>query len=748
MPRLSHKTFLYGAAGFFGGSAAWAFILHTGRAGGGLLLEIALGGIAGAFIGGFILSHEAITGRQFKAALKRAAYGAAAGLLGGAAGAALGNTVFSGLGRYVAGLGGLKASLGITAAVALGWAVLGLAIGVSGGFMIRSRERVLYGLAGGSLGGLLGGFLFNTLPATSAWSALLGLSLLGMSIGTFISLVEESFVSAKMKVIKGRHMGREFPLLKEQNVIGRDDRSDVCLSGAEGVGIQHAVIKRNNGHYTLEADQQGKVVYVNHKLTRSSRLSDGDIIRVGSILLMFSAVRKAAAAAVLAFILIGTGLYGGEVRANEVASAQITQFDLSAFPEVRTYVSVLDRNKKPVHGLDARSVSLSENGVPVTVREMRMAGAQGKRETLSLALVLDASGSMQGYKMARARESVLRFVSLMEKGDRASLVAFSDTVMELVSLTDKTDDLRTSVLAVQPGGHTALYEAIGAGVNSVKGVAGRRAVIVLTDGKANRGALSRDQAVDFSVKSYVSVYVIGLGEDVRTARLEKIAQETGGTYFFTPSPEGLAGIYETISRRIRNEYVITYETEKRGEYLRNLSVKLKGSRTAERMYFQPESSMFGSTELPGWAFLVPLAGIAGLIAVSFRKMEPVYATGHLSLVRGRGTRKEIDISSPVTIGRDERNTLGLFKDDAIAQKHAEVLNREGRYVIEDRGSSAGTLVNRKKISGTHELRDGDIIEIGATRLVFSESSMRPCRGCGGTVRTGAKFCPKCGMKAE
>ena len=39
-------------------------------------------------------------------------------------------------------------------------------------------------------------------------------------------------------------MGREFPLLKDENMIGRDDRSDVCLSGAEGVAMQHAKIMR------------------------------------------------------------------------------------------------------------------------------------------------------------------------------------------------------------------------------------------------------------------------------------------------------------------------------------------------------------------------------------------------------------------------------------------------------------------------------------------------------------------------
>ena len=81
MPRLTRKTLLYGAAGALGGSAAWAFVLALShRAAAGVWTEAALGAVTGAFIGAFIWSHEAITGRQFGVAARRAAYGAVAGI--------------------------------------------------------------------------------------------------------------------------------------------------------------------------------------------------------------------------------------------------------------------------------------------------------------------------------------------------------------------------------------------------------------------------------------------------------------------------------------------------------------------------------------------------------------------------------------------------------------------------------------------------------------------------------------------
>ncbi len=489
------------------------------------------------FIGAFIWSHEALAGRQYGTAIKRAAYGAFAGLCGGAAGAVLGNTIFAALGKIVAELGGFTASLGMALSVALGWAILGATVGLCGGLMIRSRERAFYGFIGGALGGLFGGALFYELSATSMWSALAGLLFLGTSIGAFISLVEEAFVSATVKVVKGRHLGRVFPLLKDLNAVGRDDRSDVCLSGAEGVSLEHAVIRRNKGRFSIETNEQGKAVYVNQKMTRSSSLTDGDVVRVGSVLLLFTAVKRAAetvgakapaVAALLLITLFGMAGEGMAAPASGPPTLQITQFDLKDFPQVKAYVSVLDADGKPIQRLAKEQVTLTENNCAVNIDSMQPGG--GLRDPLSLAIVLDRSESMTGEKIKRAKESVLRFISLMEPGDRVALFSFSDQVDALGPLTDSQDVLRKDVMNIQPGGHTALFDAIARGVESLRNVPGRRAVIVLTDGIANRGALGLDQAIETAANAYVSVTVIGLGKDVRAALLERIAKDTGGAY--------------------------------------------------------------------------------------------------------------------------------------------------------------------------------------------------------------------------
>jgi pSer/pThr/pTyr-binding forkhead associated (FHA) protein len=53
----------------------------------------------------------------------------------------------------------------------------------------------------------------------------------------------------------------------------------------------------------------------------------------------------------------------------------------------------------------------------------------------------------------------------------------------------------------------------------------------------------------------------------------------------------------------------------------------------------------------------------------------------------------------------------------VSRKHAELVQREGRWLVEDQGSLNGTFVNRKRVESA-ELEDGDELQIGKYRLTF------------------------------
>jgi hypothetical protein len=61
----------------------------------------------------------------------------------------------------------------------------------------------------------------------------------------------------------------------------------------------------------------------------------------------------------------------------------------------------------------------------------------------------------------------------------------------------------------------------------------------------------------------------------------------------------------------------------------------------------------------------------------------------------------------------------IFLDDVTVSRRHAVLIREGNeFTIEDQGSLNGTFVNRARIESAR-LRDGDEIQIGKYRLVFT-----------------------------
>jgi hypothetical protein len=65
----------------------------------------------------------------------------------------------------------------------------------------------------------------------------------------------------------------------------------------------------------------------------------------------------------------------------------------------------------------------------------------------------------------------------------------------------------------------------------------------------------------------------------------------------------------------------------------------------------------------------------------------------------------------ITIGRDINNLI-VINDPEVSRNHAKLQSQAGSYVIEDLGSTNGTLVNGQRLMGPHILRHGELISIG------------------------------------
>ena len=256
--------------------------------------------LGGAFIGGLIgylvVSVEAVRDRSFLRFCRLASYGVILGALGGALGMWLGDQVNYYLVQRLLSASTLR-GVGEVLARGLGWMFLGLAVGLGEGLAARSLGKLSYGTLGGAIGGLVGGVLFGLLkeleksaPGTShIWGGAMGLVILGACIGALSALVQAVFEPASVKVLRGWQEGREYPLLKAENSLGRDEAVDIPLFRDMRVEKRHALIQRNGKRFVLRNSQSPpEQTRVNDDPVSSERdLQDGDRIQLGNIVLRF-----------------------------------------------------------------------------------------------------------------------------------------------------------------------------------------------------------------------------------------------------------------------------------------------------------------------------------------------------------------------------------------------------------------------------------------------------------------------------
>ena len=93
----------------------------------------------------------------------------------------------------------------------------------------------------------------------------------------------------------------------------------------------------------------------------------------------------------------------------------------------------------------------------------------------------------------------------------------------------------------------------------------------------------------------------------------------------------------------------------------------------------------------------------------------------LLVVQGVEQGARFDLGDrPLAMGRDARNDIRIL-DSEVSRHHATIQRVKDEFVLTDRNSSNGTIVNGSPIRSC-ELVDGDQIQLGNTLLLFSDES--------------------------
>jgi Ca-activated chloride channel family protein len=226
-------------------------------------------------------------------------------------------------------------------------------------------------------------------------------------------------------------------------------------------------------------------------------------------------------------------------------------------------------------GLTKDDFVLKQDGKEVPIRYF----SQGSELPLTLALMVDTSGSQRTFIGDESLASDVFFETMLgDKRDRAMLVQFDNSVVQLRGLTPSADALHLALLRMSSHaaltGGTLLNDAVYAVAKStLASETGRKAIVILSDGGDNGSRKSVAEAIEQAQRADVQIYCIlysearsALGmtgrrpatQDTGLEILEKLSESTGGQVFTVSPTLGLRQIYAQIGRSLRLQYELGY----------------------------------------------------------------------------------------------------------------------------------------------------------------------------------------------
>lgn len=174
--------------------------------------------------------------------------------------------------------------------------------------------------------------------------------------------------------------------------------------------------------------------------------------------------------------------------------------------------------------------------------------APGKVQPKDICFVLDTSGSMAGGKLEQAKKALRFCLANLNAEDRFEVIRFSTEAEGRFGALTKADPANIAranemVDSLKPIGGTAIGDALRQALALRKPDAARPYLVVfLTDGLPTVGETREDPLVDQVVKHNAAgtrIFAFGIGDDVNTHLLDRIAAQTKAVSQYVSAKEDL-----------------------------------------------------------------------------------------------------------------------------------------------------------------------------------------------------------------
>ena len=247
---------------------------------------------------------------------------------------------------------------------------------------------------------------------------------------------------------------------------------------------------------------------------------------------------------------------------------------------VSLFVTVADAQKRLVPDLEQDDFEVLDNDKP-----QPLVSFENVVQPITVVVMLDTSGSMTN-SIDRLKDAAAQFFIRLLPADKARVGAFNDKIQISARFTNNRDDLISEARNVDYGNGTRLWDAIDFSLDELKGIEGRRVILVFTDGDDMYSKTAKlSSVVERARNEEVMIYAIGFesnyvidGRMIRTkpdSGLRKIADETGGGYFELTKASDLGPTFTRVAQELHSQYVMGFTPTQLDGRVHKLTVRVK-----------------------------------------------------------------------------------------------------------------------------------------------------------------------------
>lgn len=257
-------------------------------------------------------------------------------------------------------------------------------------------------------------------------------------------------------------------------------------------------------------------------------------------------------------------------RAESVVVTPPIRVDLELDLELQQlYVTVTDGASR-VRGLRREEFEIVDNGA-----RQQLVTFAGGEVPLAATVLLDASASMTGRRLALALRGAAAFAAASRENDEVAVHLFSDRLLYASPFVGAAAELPAALSDVRADGGTALFDHLYLAVKQLETRQGRRVVVVLSDGLDSHSVLRLRELAWLVRRSGSMIYWLRLDAaepqpdrysswktaDVyhRERRLlGEIVAESGGRILDLQSIDEADGAIAEVIAELRDQYVLGY----------------------------------------------------------------------------------------------------------------------------------------------------------------------------------------------